>query len=32
MVMIFLASLYVISIGAMWTIGQLKAERYQQLR
>ncbi|HEQ4208261.1 sugar (and other) transporter family protein [Streptococcus pyogenes] len=32
MVMIFLASLYVISIGAMWSIGQLKAERYQQLR
>ncbi len=32
MVMIFLASLYVISFGAMWTIGQLKAERYQQLR
>lgn len=32
MVMIFLTSLYVISIGAMWTIGQLKAERYQQLR
>ncbi|HFP7291206.1 TPA: MFS transporter [Streptococcus pyogenes] len=32
MVMIFLASLYVISIGAMWAIGQLKAERYQQLR
>ncbi|HER1513398.1 TPA: MFS transporter [Streptococcus pyogenes] len=32
MVMIFLASLYVISFGAMWAIGQLKAERYQQLR
>ncbi|HER5825590.1 TPA: MFS transporter [Streptococcus pyogenes] len=32
MVMIFLASLYVISFGAMWSIGQLKAERYQQLR
>ncbi|HES8072166.1 TPA: MFS transporter [Streptococcus pyogenes] len=32
MVMIFLASLYVISFGAMWTIGQLKAECYQQLR
>ncbi|SUO83234.1 sugar (and other) transporter family protein [Streptococcus pyogenes] len=32
MVMIFLASLYVISFGAMWSIGQLEAERYQQLR
>lgn len=31
MVMIFLASLYLISFAALWTIKNLKAERYSQL-
>ncbi|MCY7214381.1 MFS transporter [Streptococcus anginosus] len=31
MVMIFLASLYLISFAALWTIRNLKAERYSQL-
>ena len=31
MVMIFLASLYLISFAALWTIRNLKAERYTQL-
>lgn len=31
MVMMFLSCLYLISFAAMWTIGQLKAEAYQQL-
>lgn len=32
MVMMFLSCLYLISFAAMWTIGQLKAEAYQQLK
>ena len=31
MVMIFLASLYLISFAALWTIRNLKSERYSQL-
>ena len=31
MVMMFLSCLYLISFATMWTIGQLKAEAYQQL-
>ncbi|MEE3743107.1 MFS transporter [Streptococcus dysgalactiae] len=32
MVMMFLSCLYLISFAAMWTIGQLKAEAYKQLK